>query len=54
MYLFYHLVYYKNEFLKLINMPYGYSVEKRLKFLHGYDEEADFPEEDENGVIYGL
>lgn len=35
-------------------MPYGYNVEKRIKFLHGYDEDADYPEEDENGIIYGL
>jgi hypothetical protein len=53
MYTFPHIVYYKDEFLRLINMPYGYNVDRRLAFLHGYDPE-DGPEEDENGLIYGL
>jgi hypothetical protein len=48
-----HSVYYRDEFLRLINMPYGYSINRRLAFMHGYDAEEE-PEEDESGVIYGL
>lgn len=29
--------YYRHEFLRMINMPYGYSPERRLRFLQGYD-----------------
>jgi hypothetical protein len=47
--------YYKNDFLRLINMPYGYSPERRIKFLQGYEfnnseEEAVL----EDGMIEGI
>lgn len=29
--------YYRDDFLRWINMPYGYSSESRLKLLQGYD-----------------
>lgn len=29
--------YYKHEFLRFINMPYGYSPERRIRGLQGYD-----------------
>ncbi len=32
--------YYKEEFLRFINMPYGYQPEKRLKFIQGYEDTA--------------
>jgi hypothetical protein len=35
-------------------MPYGYDVSRRIKFLQGYDIEEYYPEEDDDGVIYGL
>ena len=53
MYLLFYLVYYKFDFLRLINMPYGFNVEKKIKNLQGEDEDT-CPEEDEDGVIYGL
>lgn len=28
-----------DEFLMYVNMPYGYSVEQRLKFMQGYDDD---------------
>lgn len=33
--------YYKEEFLRFINMPYGYQPEKRLKFIQGYEDLND-------------
>ena len=35
-------------------MPYGYDVNRRIKFLQGYDVEDDYTEEDDDGIIYGL
>lgn len=29
-----------DEFLMYVNMPYGYSVEQRLKFMQGYDDDS--------------
>lgn len=46
--------YYKDEFLRFINMPYGYQAEKRLKFIQGYEETSDDLSEDSDGIIYGL
>ena len=34
-------------------MPFGYNIDKRIKMLQGYTDEQ-IPEEDEDGVIYGL
>ena len=34
-------------------MPYGYNIDKRMKIVQGYMEEHS-PEEDDDGVIYGL
>ena len=34
-------------------MPFVYNVDKRIKMLQGYTDEQ-IPEEDEDGVIYGL
>lgn len=34
-------------------MPFGFNVEKKIKFLQGNTEQK-CPEEDEDGVIYGL
>ena len=53
MYSFFYLVYYKFDFLRLINMPFGYNIEKRIKMLQGYSDENS-TDEDEDGVIYGL
>lgn len=53
MYSPFHIVYYRDEFLRLINMPYGYSLNRRLAFMHGYNG-GDEPEEDESGMLYGL
>lgn len=53
MYPIHYVVYYRDEFLRLINMPYGYSPSRRLAFMHGYEMD-DEPEEDDSGVIYGL
>lgn len=33
---FNYLDYYKDDFLRLINMPYGYQPSKRLSFIQGY------------------
>ena len=33
--------YYKDEFIRFINTPYGYQPEKRLKFMQGYDDTSD-------------
>jgi len=38
--------YYKDEFLRFINMPYGYQPEKRLKFIQGYEDISDDLSED--------
>lgn len=46
--------YYKDEFLRFINMPYGYQPEKRLKFIQGYDDQNEDLAEDDDGIIYGL
>jgi len=35
MYISYYPDYYKDEFLRLINMPFGYNIDKRMKFLQG-------------------
>jgi hypothetical protein len=37
----------------MINMPYGYSVFIRLKYIQGY-EVTDEDEEAEDGIIYGI
>ena len=34
-------------------MPFGYNIDKRIKMLQGYIDEQS-PQEDEDGVIYGL
>lgn len=34
-------------------MPYGYNIDKRIKFLQG-NISNQCSEEDEDGVIYGL
>lgn len=31
------IVNYKDEFLRNINTPFGFSPNKRLKLIHGYD-----------------
>lgn len=33
---FFNLDFYKDEFLKLINLPYGYNQRTRLKILQNY------------------
>lgn len=45
MYSILYSVYYKLDFLRLINMPYGLNVEKKIKILRGEAEETE-PEED--------
>jgi hypothetical protein len=35
-------------------MPYGYSVDQRIKLLQGYEEDSMYPDKDEDGVINGL
>ena len=44
---------FQNEFLRMVNMPYGYSVNQRLLMMQGYEEEFSM-KEDEDGVIYGV
>lgn len=44
---------YRDEFISLINMPYGYSVPARLRHLAG-EPLPEEEEEDEEGVIFGL
>lgn len=34
-------------------MPYGYSVEQRLLYMQGYDDQ-DEKDQNENGIIYGV
>lgn len=50
----FYLYYYKDEFLRFINMPYGYQPEKRLKFIQGYEDQSEDLGEDDDGIIYGL
>jgi hypothetical protein len=49
-----NLDYYKDEFLRFVNMPYGYQPEQRLKFIQGYEDMSDDLSEDSDGIIYGL
>lgn len=47
--------YYKHEFLRFINMPYGFSPERRIKFLQGYDFTSEEEEEMlDSGMIEGV
>lgn len=48
--------YYRHEFLRMINMPYGYSPERRIRFLQGYGCDSDEQEEVvlEDGMIEGV
>ena len=44
---------YRDDFINLVNMPFGYSIPSRLKHLMGHPLPED-EEEDEEGVIFGL
>jgi len=45
MYHIHYLVYYKDDFLRLINMPYGYNINNRISSLHGYKPDGCFDED---------
>ena len=49
----FYINHYKDEFLSLINMPFGYSVHQRLRALSGVALPEEV-EEDENGVLFGM
>lgn len=44
---------HRDEFLSLVNMPYGHSIDSRLKALRGIALPEEI-EEDESGIYYGL
>ena len=37
-----------------VNMPYGYSVEQRLRYMQGYDDDEDEATPGRNQIVYGL
>lgn len=37
-----------------VNMPYGYSVEQRLRYMQGYDDDEEETTPGRNQIIYGL
>lgn len=39
MYPSHYLDFYKDEFLKMINLPYGYNQKTRIKIIQGYNAE---------------
>ena len=46
--------FFKEEFLKLINMPFGFSQKSRLKILQGADNVERFSILDDEEVVYGI
>ena len=37
-----------------VNMPYGYSVEQRLRYMQGYDDDEEETAPGRNQIVYGL
>ena len=36
-------------------MPYGYSVQQRLRFMQGYDDDDElYGQQNGGGIVYGL
>ena len=46
--------YHLDEFLMYVNMPYGYSVEQRLRYMQGYDDDDEETTPGRNQIVYGL
>lgn len=48
--------YYKHEFLRCINMPFGYSPERRIRMAQGYGwgGEERGEEQGEQGMVEGM